>query len=120
YALKFFEPFEVNTRFAYPEKFDHIRLSEETRRNIFLAVKESFNNIGKHAWCNRVDVTIDVKGGQVMITLKDDGKGFDTSNVRQFSNGLNNMKNRIEQVGGRYQVTSEPGKGTCTSILIPV
>jgi signal transduction histidine kinase len=120
YALKFFEPFSVDVQFSYPEKFYDIKLSEETRRNIFLAIKESFNNIGKHAWCNKVRIFIDFIPGEVRIILQDDGKGFDVANTRQFSNGLVNMKNRIEQVGGQYEIASEPGKGTRTKILIPV
>src|SRR5438477_8110295 len=44
YSLKFFEPFGIEVQFNYPEKFPEVKLSEETRRNIFLVVKESFNN----------------------------------------------------------------------------
>ncbi|HEY2722280.1 MAG TPA: ATP-binding protein, partial [Chitinophagaceae bacterium] len=120
YALKFFEPFSVDVQFYYPEKFCDIKLSEETRRNIFLAIKESFNNIGKHAWCNRVQISIGAAGGNVIITLQDDGKGFDLAKVRLFGNGLVNMKNRIEQISGKYEISSQPGKGTKTSIVIPV
>ncbi|MFI5185565.1 MAG: two-component regulator propeller domain-containing protein [Chitinophagales bacterium] len=120
YALKFFEPFSVEVQFDYPEKFYDIKLSEETRRNIFLAIKESLNNIGKHAWCNKVKISIDLIPGKITITLQDDGKGFDTTQTRQFSNGLINMRNRIEQVGGKYRISSEPGKGTETKIMIRV
>jgi signal transduction histidine kinase/ligand-binding sensor domain-containing protein len=119
YALKFFEPFEVNVQFNYPKAFDNTRLSEETRRNIFLAVKESFNNIAKHAWCNNVFVTVSHAGTFVRLEIKDDGRGFETGTTRQFGNGLNNMKNRIEQVGGVYTIESTKGEGTKTGIEIP-
>jgi signal transduction histidine kinase len=117
--LKFFEPFEVKVHFNYPQAFDNTRLSEETRRNIFLAIKESFNNIAKHAWCNNVFVTINHTSTFVRLEIKDDGRGFETGTTRQFGNGLNNMKNRIEQVGGVYTIESGKGRGTKTGIEIP-
>ena len=55
-----------------------------------------------------------------MIAVQDDGKSFDADRVRQFGNGLINMKHRIEQIGGKYEITSEMGMGTRTKIEIPV
>ena len=120
YALKFFEPFGIDVQFNYPDKFPEIKLSEETRRNIFLVTKESFNNIAKHAWCNKVMISIEYFPGEIKFIIKDDGKGFDNSKLRPFGNGLINMKNRIEQIGGKYEITSGPGKGTGIKIEIPV
>jgi signal transduction histidine kinase len=119
YVLKFFEPFGTEIRFDYPEKFPEIKLSEEVRRNIFLTIKESFNNISKHAWCNKINVGIKYNPSGIELTIQDDGKGFDIKKLRQFGNGLTNMQNRIEQIGGRYEIHSEPGKGTKTVITIP-
>jgi signal transduction histidine kinase len=118
--LKFFEPFGIEVQFIYPEKFPDIKLSEETRRNIFLALKESFNNIGKHAWCNKVKIYIEETNREIRIMVLDDGKGFDAERVRPFGNGLVNMQHRIEQIGGKYEITSEKGAGTKTKIEIPV
>lgn len=120
YALKFFEPFNIETHFLYPEKFTYIKLSEEARRNIFLTVKETFNNICKHAWCNNVTVNIGVNNGRITMTIKDDGKGFDLNHTREFGNGLINMKNRIEQIGGKFEIHSETGMGTDIKMAIPV
>ncbi|HEY1871655.1 MAG TPA: histidine kinase, partial [Chitinophagaceae bacterium] len=120
YALKFFEPFETNIEFNYPEKFPLIKLSEETRRNIFLVVKESFNNIAKHAWCNNVKVSIEYGSRHLKIKICDDGKGFAPDEARLFGNGLSNMQNRIEQIGGKYEVASKKGEGTITSVVIGV
>ena len=120
YALKFFESFGTIVQFNYPEKFSDTRLSEETRRNIFLTIKETFNNTCKHAGNNKVIITIEQAPSSIYLKIKDDGKGFDTKNTRQFGNGLVNMKSRIEQAGGIYKIESEPGKGTETVIEIPV
>ncbi len=118
YALKFFEPLAVEVSFNYPEEFTTHKLGEEKRRNIFLTIKESFNNIAKHAWCNKVKVTVQESEKEIYIQIEDDGRGFDILHVRQFANGLNNMQNRIEQIGGAYSIQSVPGKGTSISFHI--
>jgi len=110
----------VQITFAYPERFLPVKLSEEQRRNIYLTVKESFNNIAKHAWCNRVSVSISQSSNEILLQIRDDGKGFDVSSVRLFANGLKNMQNRIEQVGGTYTIVSEPAKGTVSEIKLTV
>jgi signal transduction histidine kinase/ligand-binding sensor domain-containing protein len=120
YGLKFFEPFEISIHFNYPEKFSELKLSEEERRNIFLVIKESFNNIAKHAWCNKVTVCIEYATNEIEIVISDDGKGFEMDHVRKFGNGLMNMQNRMKQVGGSYSIASTVGKGTVTKIEIPV
>jgi signal transduction histidine kinase/ligand-binding sensor domain-containing protein len=118
YGLKYFEPLSVQLEFDYPEQFSSRHLSEEQRRNIFLTVKESFNNIAKYAWCNKVTVKIAETSTGILLSINDDGKGFDVNKVRLFANGLKNMHHRIEQVGGSYSISSEPGNGTLTEIKI--
>jgi len=118
YALKFFEPFESNIQFDYPENIPVVKLTEEQRRNIFLVIKESFNNIAKHAWCNSVKLRLQKKDNSIIFIIEDDGKGFDISNTRAFGNGLQNMRTRMLQVNGTYNITSEPSKGTVTTISV--
>lgn len=120
YALKYFEPLAVKMQFMYPEDFSKQPLSEEKRRNVFLTVKESLHNIAKHAWCNEVVISIKQSQHQFEISINDDGKGFDPDKARIFANGLKNMQNRIEQVGGIFSIQSEPGNGTLTVMTIPV
>lgn len=120
YALKYFEPLAVKMQFIYPEDFSKQPLSEEKRRNVFLTVKESLHNIAKHAWCNEVTISIGQSPQQFEISIKDDGKGFDPEQARLFANGLKNMQNRIEQVGGMFSIQSEPGNGTLSIMTIPV
>lgn len=118
YSLKYFEPLSIQLTFNYPEQFSGISLSEEQRRNIYLTIKETFNNAAKYAWCNKVTVDIEETAAEILLRITDDGKGFDVNSVRLFANGLRNMQNRIEQVGGRYTISSQPGKGTKTEIRI--
>jgi len=118
YGLKYFEPMDVQIEFNFPEQFSNLHLGEEQRRNMFLTVKESFNNIAKYAWCNKVTVTIQESASEIRLCVEDDGNGFDVNKVRVFANGLKNMQNRIEQVGGSYSIISNPGSGTVTVIKL--
>lgn len=118
YGLKYFEPIDVQLEFNFPEQFSNFHLGEEQRRNMFLTVKESFNNIAKYAWCNKVTVTIQETATEILLRIEDDGKGFDVKKVRLFANGLKNMKNRIELVGGSYSIISNSGSGTVTVIKL--
>ncbi|HVZ55510.1 MAG TPA: two-component regulator propeller domain-containing protein [Chitinophagaceae bacterium] len=118
YALKFFEPFGTELAFHYQEPLS-ARLSEEIRHHLFLVIKESFNNIARHAWCNRVTVTLAHGSGRLSLEIRDDGRGFDPGQVRPFGNGLANMRHRIGQLGGSFSLQSEPGRGCCTRIEVP-
>lgn len=120
YALKFFEPFETAVYFHYPDEIPDVKLTEEQRRNLFMVAKESFNNIAKHAWCNRVNIHLTKKENSICFIIEDDGKGFDVSNTRQFGNGLQNTRNRMLQIGGNYEILSQAGKGTTTKLTILV
>ena len=120
YTLKFFEPLALETRFHYPEQFLERHLTEEKRRNLFLTVKESLHNIAKYAGCHIVEISILEEPDACLIIIKDDGNGFEISQVRPFANGLKNMETRISQSGGKYEIESAPGKGTCTRIRMPV
>lgn len=118
YALKFFEPFDANVQFQYPVSVPALKLSEEVRRNIFLVMKETFNNIAKHANGKCIEVELAVDGNHIELRVTDDGKGFEVARVPAFSNGLANMRTRMEQIGGQYVINSEPGKGTVTQLVI--
>jgi signal transduction histidine kinase/ligand-binding sensor domain-containing protein len=117
YGLKYFETLSVQVDFNFPEKFSAARLGEGQRRNIFLSVKESFNNIAKYAACNKVIVSIKETKNEFRISIADDGIGFEMNSVRLFANGIKNIESRIEHAGGKYYITSEPGKGTLTEII---
>ena len=120
YALKFFDSSAVDVVFNYPSQIPFIKLSEEQRRNIFMVIKETLNNISKHSGCSSVTIDLSVTTRQLQIEIKDNGKGFETSSIRQFGNGLNNMKQRMEQINGSYQIQSACNKGTITKLVVPL
>jgi len=120
YSESFFEHTNMNLQFNYEDGFGHISLSEEKRRNIFLVVKESCNNALKHSGGTLININIKIKQALLLIEIADNGGGFETDRIALFSNGLQNMKNRIQQIGGEFQLVSATGEGTCIGCRIPI
>jgi signal transduction histidine kinase len=84
-----------------------------------MAVKEALHNVIKHASAREVRMIISLNHSVLRVTLHDDGTGFDPKSSNT-SNGLANMKHRLEDIGGRTEVDSEPGKGTAVTFVMPV
>jgi signal transduction histidine kinase/streptogramin lyase len=97
-------------------------LSMESRREIFLIFKEALNNIVKYAQCSQVTVGLKRKGAELILTIADDGVGFEQplsgSTVR--GNGLRNMQMRAGNLKASLTVDSEPGKGTTIKFSLPI
>ncbi|HEV9036094.1 MAG TPA: two-component regulator propeller domain-containing protein [Puia sp.] len=120
YVEDFFEPTGISCTVVANTVAHDIPISEEKRRNIFLTVKEACNNILKYAECKEVGLAVRIDSRRLTIKLEDNGNGFDIREVGPFANGLKNMRNRIEQIGGRFQMESEKEIGTIVNIEVPV
>ncbi|MEW6193985.1 MAG: two-component regulator propeller domain-containing protein [Bacteroidota bacterium] len=116
YILQYIEDLISNTSIIL--KSDIVRnlpeiiISAEARHNVFLVVKEAFNNIIKHSEATHVNLTIDFNDSVLSIKIRDNGKGIDLSSVDIFSNGLSNMKKRIDDIKGTIILNCAPGEGT--------
>lgn len=97
-----------------------IRYPQEMEVAIFRFVQEAVNNALKHAAPTLIQVKLDVKQNLVTAVIKDDGKGFDTSQKKEGSFGLIGMKERINMLDGKISIDSKPGKGTLIIVQIPI
>jgi signal transduction histidine kinase len=94
------------------------------RRTVFYRVaQEAFTNIAKHARASLVNVSILKVKGLVRMEIHDNGKSFDAKRALSSTTivrlGLLGMRERVEMVGGSFEVESEPGKGTLLRAQIP-
>lgn len=97
-----------------------VDLTESTQLTVYRIVQESLTNIGKYAKASHVIVTVHNYPTYVAVQIQDDGQGFELASMRPNSHGLAGMKHRVEAVGGRLTVASQPGKGTTISAVIPL
>ena len=96
------------------------RLPADIETALFRIVQEAVNNVIRHAQAHHVTVTLDRQTDQVRLFIGDDGLGFDTRLPRSKNHvGLWSMRERVEQLGGRFSVQSLPGEGTTITAALP-
>src|SRR5262249_29739277 len=113
YADEFFENAGIRCRLEMPDEPPACELSAELRHNLFLMIKESFNNIVKHSRATVVTVSVAAINSTAHIVVEDNGCGFDPTAVLAKSkrSGLANMSRRMKDLGGEFSIVSQPGKG---------
>jgi signal transduction histidine kinase len=87
-------------------------LNVDFRHNLVLAIREALNNSIKHANASEIWIRAFVKKDHLLVEVQDDGRGFDVNQRRAQGNGLNNLRARLDQIGGRAELASQPGHGT--------
>lgn len=95
-----------------PASFKERELGLLFRRHFFFAYKEALNNIRKHAEAEAVSVSVLISRLTMRFEVKDDGAGFEPSNVKNGGCGLRNLEQRARRLGGQFEIKSEVGKGT--------
>jgi len=110
YFSQLFEPMPYRTNLIFPVTIPDVALKGVIRRNIFLCIKEALNNVIKHANADRVELIIKLDHGKLIIDVKDNGTGFpENLGSKFFSNGLNNMQHRMDQVEGEFKFFNNGG-----------
>jgi signal transduction histidine kinase len=127
FAQEFLGTANLSCRLDVPVQLPAWPMTSEVRHNLFLAVKEALNNVVKHASAREVRVLLALQADAFTLSLEDDGCGFDPSRpvvaaVDRLSsgNGLGNMRRRLAEIRGRFQVESASGKGTRVVFVVPV
>jgi signal transduction histidine kinase len=83
-----------------------------------LAVKETCNNVVRHSGASEVWLRIIIKGEEFSIHIEDNGKGFLVGSAEEGSDGLLNIRQRMAEVGGCLELSSEPGRGTHVKLIL--
>jgi PAS domain S-box-containing protein len=92
-----------------------LRLNTESRIVVYRIAQEAVANVCKHAHASRIEVTLEESDNGVLVTIRDDGIGFEPKQPPQtqpWHMGLMVMRERAEQSGGWCVVESHPGRGT--------
>lgn len=99
------------------------QLHGDKRTVLYRVALAALTNVAQHARASRVTVTLVKIGDAVQMHLHDDGKSFDVERVlfstRNKRLGLIGMRERVEMVGGNFNIESAPGKGTTIGVQIP-
>lgn len=95
------------------------RMKPEDLNHLRQITRESLSNAVRHGKARRVRIAVEVGSGQIELSVKDDGIGFDPLKTPANGNGLRNMRQRAQLLGGRFGIESAPGKGTLVRVVVP-
>jgi signal transduction histidine kinase/ligand-binding sensor domain-containing protein len=127
YAEDYLRVANVRCRMDLPVELPATRVDAELRYNLFLALKETLNNIVKHAQATEVWLRLKLAPGRLTLAIEDNGRGLpadrsgDTSmGVDRIASGsgLGNLEKRLASVGGRCEIHSVAGQGTRVELTV--
>jgi signal transduction histidine kinase/ligand-binding sensor domain-containing protein len=120
YIIQVLEPLNIDIHFELSGDLSEKdwRLTIDQRRQLFLICKEAVNNIAKYANATHVTFSLQKEKGYVILTIKDNGIGFDPNTIVS-GNGLLNMKVRAQALHGEVVVDSRHGEGTRVKVRLP-
>ncbi|MEA5259197.1 two-component regulator propeller domain-containing protein [Arcicella aquatica] len=115
-GAEIFEAKGINYAFEVDDSIGHLKLSMDFRRNLLLITKEAVNNLVKYSECKNVLISIQKVNSNLALLIKDDGKGFENTNIE--GNGLRNMNARASKMNGKLTVYSIIGVGTEVKLVV--
>ena len=104
-------------RLEVPPQLPALPISPELRHNVFLASKEAVNNIVKHARASSAWIRLQLVPEGFVLEIEDDGQGLPEAAAKKGRNGLRNMRKRMEDIGGDFEVAPRPGGGTAIRLI---
>lgn len=92
---------------------------DTVRLTAYRAVEEALGNVAKHAAASKAEVDVRIDGDDLVIEVRDDGRGFEPRELHQ-GLGIGSLAARVERIGGTWGVESAPGRGTCVNVRLPL
>jgi signal transduction histidine kinase len=114
------EDIAIHLSMTEPER----RLPNRMEKSVFSIIQEAVANIRKHAQAENMWISIVPQGDRLLVTIKDDGRGFDPAEVEKSygqrgSLGLLHIRERAELLGAKLAIDSATGKGTMVRLMVP-
>jgi ligand-binding sensor domain-containing protein/two-component sensor histidine kinase len=119
FAAGMLEPQDIALIFESDRRVAEIGIQMRWRRDFFLIFKEAINNAAKYSHANQVKVNIFLSGRAVVLSIADNGRGFQMASAAA-GNGIINMNKRAADIGGTISINSVPGEGTTITLTVPL
>jgi len=120
YAQDYFALAGVSYRAELPPGLPPTPILPEVRHNVFLAFKEAVNNVVKHAQATEARVKLELQPGKFVLSVTDNGRGLGDISGKSLRNGMKNMKRRLADVRGEFEITNGENGGTVARLTVPL
>jgi signal transduction histidine kinase len=120
YAGDYLAAAEIRCRLDVPDQIPPVELSSKIRHNVFLAAKESLQNIVKHSQAKEAGLKVEIHRHRVKIFIADNGRGFTAEPDDAFADGLRNLRQRMIDIGGQCEIAAQSGGGTEVLLEFPL
>ena len=120
HAQFFLKSTPIRCRLDVEAEIPPVAFDLPVRRNLFLAVKEALNNAVKHSEAGELYLRIWRHEHKLSVAIEDNGRGFDAAAPAGERNGMGNMFQRMDEIGGQCRVESQPGKGCRIEFTVPL
>jgi signal transduction histidine kinase len=101
---------------------EDLRLTDDASIAVFRVVQESLTNAVRHSGASLIELTVDLSGGDLVVRIRDDGKGIPADRMSNVvgSHGIASMRHRVMSLGGQWKIQSPPGGGTLIVVRLPL
>src|ERR1700733_5320696 len=110
----------VSDRAERPPGLPPTPILPEVRHNVFLAFKEAVNNVVKHAHATEARVKLQLEPDKFILTVTDNGRGLGDISGKSLRNGMKNMRKRLADVRGEFDIAPGANGGTVVQLKAPI
>ncbi len=118
---EFISDLENKTPITISFRYEDLNIPETSEIHLYRMIQEIINNAIKHSEASKLNIHLFKKNNKLVVSVKDDGKGFSTAEVAETSRGLGlkNILSRVDVLQGDIYLTSDSTNGTSYTIEIP-
>lgn len=120
YIRRFLEPTSIRCRLDVAQDLPDLTCDLPVRRNLLLAVKEAVNNAVKYSEAHQLWFRIERRPPMLVVSVEDDGRGFDLETAKGTGNGLANLAERMRDIGGLCRIVTASGSGCRVELELPL
>ena len=106
---------DIGLKFSAPPEDTDLKIGADLRRELYLILKESVNNIARHSGASAASIELSLRRNELRLEIADNGRGFDPG-AHVDGNGIASMRKRAAAFGGRFSIDSAPGQGSRVSL----
>jgi signal transduction histidine kinase len=115
------EGFSTRTGIAVDlQSNDPGRLPDETETHLYRIAQEALTNVARHSGAKNVHMNLESRGGEIYLSIQDDGQGLPDAPVNGSGMGMIGMRARARSAGGDVKVHSRPGAGVLIEVRAPI